>query len=79
MKNQALETWIENGGALWVESSTIYPHDAELITSDDQGAIEELYAERDKEYADMDMESYLKMTARKALEYVGIDPAPYMW
>ena len=68
IKHKEIEEWIESGGALWIEPSAIYPHEEYLYTTDDNGEIIDIYNMRDPEYKDMDIDTYLKFLARKALD-----------
>ena len=76
---QTLDTWLENGGALWIESNTIYPHDVQLMTTNDDGIIADMYECRDEDLKDMDIDSYIAYLAYNALTYFGIDTKPYSY
>lgn len=76
--HEALKYWINWGGVLWTESSTIYPYNVQVMSTDDNGVIQDMYDSRADEYRDMDIEEYCLMLSEKALTHMGIDPDRYI-
>lgn len=63
-----INEWLEYGGGLCVDQMT----NSLYMTRDDE-EMADWYKERDKEYADMSMDDYLKLLAKNALEWAKID------
>lgn len=76
--HEALNNWINYGGVLWIETSTIYPHNVQVMTTDDNGIMLDMYNSRSDEYKSMSLDEYLLMLSEKALIHMGIDPDTYI-
>ena len=74
-----LDRFKELGGALWIEVDATYPHEEHLYHTYDDAEIEQRYAERGAEYADLDLEEWIKEMAKQAIEQFGLNWDDYKW